>query len=369
METASNATNATPPAPKAPPKRNPINALVGKHTVSNIERDYSAVLAALSWDPTAADVLTGGEKVEMNSGNRILTSKEIFAGCETAWGKRPGGSSKDAAWQAFDAGVGRVMAQARRAHLIKDAAGIVCDSPDAARRGTDATPRVRKSASLLHDGTLCGEPWPAHCGEALVAAIGGRLPGRDALAAALQSLGYVLTRDDATGITTIEAPKPRTLTAEQTAKLEKAEALDRKATGLEKDGIAEAATFVRKAAANLRAEVEAEYAAGGAKNGAMNGTATVPPAGAPKATAPLAADFGGYLASLSEVDIRLAAASFRKWIPEGEGRPNAKALKIAGKDEVMRLCVVAYEALSDDARAKMLAEVFPGIDVTAPPAN
>jgi hypothetical protein len=289
---SSAATNGAPPSPAAPketpkaPRRTPIAVLAGLHTVSLIERDFGKVLTALGWDPKDSDYLSGGETVAMNGSNAIKTSKEIFAGCETAWGRRPGGSSKDPAWQAFDAAVGRVMAQARRAHLIKDSAGVVCDSPDKARDG-ESTPRQRKSASLVHDGMFCGEAWPSHCAEALVAAIGNRWPGRDSLEAALKSCGYSFVRDEKTGITTIEAPKPRIMSAEHTAKLEKADTLERKANGLEKDGLADVANSIRKTVAEMRAAVEAEFAAGAPTAAPQAAPAQAPVSGpAPAQAAP-----------------------------------------------------------------------------------
>ena len=277
---ASNATNA-PSAPK-PSKRNPIAALDATATISGVQRDFNEVLRQLGWDPNAADVLKGGETVAMNGPNKVCTSKEIFYACESAWGRRPGSSSKELPWQQFDAGVARVMAQARRAHLIKDADGVVCDSPDQARKDGDSTPRPRKAASLLRDGTISGMPLTAAESEELVDILGGKLPGRDALAAALVSCGWVLVRDEASGVTTIEMPKPRAMTAEQTAKAEKADSLERKAIGLEKDGLAEVAATIRKVVADLRAEVDAAYtdapAAQAHANGAGHAAAPKPAA-------------------------------------------------------------------------------------------
>jgi hypothetical protein len=290
---AAQATSAAAAAPAKAPRRSPIHVLMGLHTVSLIERDFGAVLTALGWDPNENNYLSGGETVAMNGKNVVKTSKEIFAGCEIAWGKRPGTSSKDPGWQAFDAAVGRVMAQARRAFLIKDSAGVVCTDPDKARDG-ESTPRPRKSASLVHDGLLSGQAWPAHCGEAIVAALGNVWPGREALHAALVSQGFIFVIDKSSGITTIEAPKPRIMSAEQTAKMEKADTLERKANGLEKDGLVDIANSIRKTVAEMRAAVEAEFAAGAPAQAPVAAPAGTPPVAASQApvaapTAPPAA--------------------------------------------------------------------------------
>jgi hypothetical protein len=358
----------------APHKPNPIRALDKIDTISGVMRDFGKVLVALKWDPKDSDHLHNGDVLDvnqpMNGLNRVYTSAQVFAACETAWGKRPGASSKDLAWQAFDAAVGRVQAQARRAHLLMGADGVVRDSPEeaaAAAKARGEAPRTRTKKeeveSPIRSGQLFGQPWHGHLSKALVAALGGRLPGRDQLAAALVSCGWVLVRDEASGITTIEIPKPRELSETQKAALGKAAALEKKAEALESD-VPEAAAACREAAKKLRAAVELETAASqpAAPQAQAESTSTPSAEEAEKPGAPSPVDFGAYLDELSIGDLREAANAIRKWIPDGtEHRPTSKEVKGAGQSELIRLTIAAYKALSEEDRTKLIDDVFPGI--------
>jgi hypothetical protein len=381
----------------APHKPNPIRALDKIDTISGVMRDFGKVLVALKWDPKDSDHLHNGDVLDvnqpMNGLNRVYTSAQVFAACETAWGKRPGASSKDPAWQAFDSAVGRVQAQARRAHLLMGADGVVRDSPEeaaAAAKVRGEAPRTRakreEAESPIRDGQLFGQVWQAATSKVLVAALGGRMPGRDQLAAALVSCGWVLVRDEASGITTIELPRPKELTATQKASIEKAVALEKKASALEAD-VPEAAAACREAAKKLRAAVdlcsgskgdEVYFADGryllelaasqpaapaqAQDPGPAHANETASDAAKEWSGAPLPSELDAHLRSLAVGDLRDAANAIRKWIPEGtEHRPTSKELKGAGQSELVRITVSAYERLSDEDREKLIADVLPGV--------
>jgi hypothetical protein len=363
----------------APHKPNPIRVLDKIDTISGVMRDFGKVLAVLKWDPKDSDHLHNGDIIDVNSPmnglNRVYTSAQVFAACETAWGERPGTSGRDPAWQAFDAAVGRVQAQARRAHLLMGADGVVRDSPEeaaAAAKARGEAPRARakkeEAESPIRDGQLFGQTWQASASKVLVAALGGRMPGRDQLAAALVSCGWVLVRDEASGITTIELPKPRELSATQKANIEKAVALEKKASALEAD-VPEAAAACREAAKRLRAAVGLELAAGqpaapaqAQDPGPAHANETASDAAKEWSGAPLPSELDAHLHSLAVGDLRDAANAIRKWIPEGtEHRPTSKELKGAGQSELVRITVSAYERLSDEDRAKLIADVLPGV--------
>lgn len=406
MDTTAN-TPAAPPsngaAPAAPApapakaRPNPIGSLAKRDIVSGVERDFSRVLSILGWDPSEPDVLSGGDILPApvagdiangtrgkNGKNVLRLSGEIFTACEGAWGKRPGADSHDAAWEGFMAAVARVTAQARRAHLLVGTNGVVHDSPEeaakraAAEGGGASRARRAKLPELIRAGTLFGEPWPAASAAALVAALGGRLPGRDALAAGLTSCGYVLVPVEG-GIIRIEDPKPRVMSKDQTERLEKADTLDRKAGGLVADA-PEAAEACRRAAAALRSAVQAELDAMGPpdmgppdswREGPVSGSKgelenTAPLGGTATLSAPGAGDFGRYLATEALrglPDLRELAQAVRKAIPEGsKSRPTSKEIKNAGPEEVQRMVVAAYTALDEAARVELIANVF-NVDV------
>jgi hypothetical protein len=377
-------------APNAAAKPNPIKSLSGEKEVAGVKRDFAAVVWALGWDVEETDHLAAGDILPVGKGadgrplarngkNGVYLAGDLFAACEAAWGKRPGENMHATEWKAFMDAHARLTAQARRAHLLMGSDGVVRESPEeaAARVEAEGTSRSRgeKTAkSLLKDGTLFGEPWAAKRAEALVAAVGGRLPGRDALARALESCGFVLRTDEG-GITWIEAPKPppaRALSDEQKAKLVKADKLDRQAERLAEE-VPVAAAALHEEAKRLRAEVDAEAgpaselppgpvdladaAAREAEQVASDADRAEPPAPPRPRVSP--ADFGRYLSSLPDPkDAALAVRDALSAMSVAVPGFNKKALKSAGPDDVRRMTAAAYAGLAEEARGGLLSAAF-----------